>query len=502
MTMTLNRKDLEPFRRLCTKTLQWRRNASGWCHLTPCPDGVTLTAASMDAVVRCVIPCDYADEPLVLPWEAVTELASKKDAPVTFTLLPASRAVRAEWQESCIPRSAVYHLPKTEMALPEMPSPDEWAENRVELLAALETCSRVTGEPNALRALHCVALRPDSGSLVATDGLEILIVGGFVIPGHTQLLLPASGVFSCPELRERNRVSASENTTQTESERASESESKSESETDHPVRIGATQKHFVLNAGDWTIALRLCEKGQYPNVDHVLPREPAIQTRIRIDPEDAKFLAQAIKNLPPSDSTHQPVTVDLNGHVSLRARGRNEEDLVELVLARSSYEGNSVQIAINRTHLERAVKLGFREIVLKDTQSPLVARDHQNRQYGWMPLSGGVLRDSGNGVRISSVPGESISDTSTEIHRSLEREPGNTPQEVPHEEASHEETPSAEWEEPRVSEQTPPAVLLELAREVQEQLARFDALLHRLGSSLDALSSRQTVEYPEHPMHS
>ena len=59
-----------------------------------------------------------------------------------------------------------------------------------------------------------------------------------------------------------------------------------------------------------------------PTLDHVVPDAGAAATRLRLDPEDAAFLGQALDRLPGADELNAPVTLDLNGRVAVRARER------------------------------------------------------------------------------------------------------------------------------------------------------------------------------------
>ena len=112
-------------------------------------------------------------------------------------------------------------------------------------------------------------------------------------------------------------------------------------------------------------------------------------TRLRLDPEDARFLESALDRLPGGDELNSPVTVDLNGKVAVRATAPDQpQQVTELVLSRSSYTGSPVCICTNRAFLERALRLGFTEIGFTGVESPFVCRDPR-RVYAVQPLSGG-----------------------------------------------------------------------------------------------------------------
>ena len=44
-------------------------------------------------------------------------------------------------------------------------------------------------------------------------------------------------------------------------------------------------------------------------------------TRVQLDPEDARFLQDALDRLPGNEELNSPATIDMNGKVAIRARG-------------------------------------------------------------------------------------------------------------------------------------------------------------------------------------
>src|SRR5262249_60792778 len=81
---------------------------------------------------------------------------------------------------------------------------------------------------------------------------------------------------------------------------------------------------------------------------------------------------------------NRPVALDLNGHAAVRARGEADPRSVELVLPRSRVEGTPVRIACDRSHLLRAIQLGFASVRVLAPDRPVACREG-NRTYGWMP---------------------------------------------------------------------------------------------------------------------
>ena len=109
-----------------------------------------------------------------------------------------------------------------------------------------------------------------------------------------------------------------------------------------------TITHVALKCDPWTILLEIQTSARFPRVDMAFPAPDAATARLRLDPADAAFLADALGRLPGSEIHNAPVTVDLNGQVAVRARGPEGDATTELVLSRSSYGGTPVRFQTNR----------------------------------------------------------------------------------------------------------------------------------------------------------
>lgn len=141
---------------------------------------------------------------------------------------------------------------------------------------------------------------------------------------------------------------------------------------------------------------------RFPALDHVVPDPAAVATRLRLDPEDARFLGAALDRLPGSAEEHAPATLELNGKVALRAQGADHAPPTELVLARSAYTGSPVRLNTNREFLGRALRLGFSEIGIVDADSPILCCD-RGLIYCWQPLAkGSAIEPTDDVTRITS----------------------------------------------------------------------------------------------------
>jgi hypothetical protein len=88
--------------------------------------------------------------------------------------------------------------------------------------------------------------------------------------------------------------------------------------------------------------------------------------------------------------------------VAIRAKADAQQQPTELVLSRSTFSGESIRVNTNRKYLARALKLGFREVLLHDPKTAVVCRD-DSRVYIWMPLDDeAAIPPAENAIRILS----------------------------------------------------------------------------------------------------
>jgi hypothetical protein len=313
---------------------------------------------------------------IALPLDALADFEGRDDSPIVLEAAAPDRTV-VRWDDRGIPQSREYDLvmPVDRLdAMPELPA--TWATNSNELLGALAEATE-TGDPDSQRySLGCIQLQGTRGQIVATDGRQALVQSGFTFPWDGDLLIKARPVFGCRALPR-----------------------------DQPVEVGTTDTHVVFRMGDWTIWCEIQTEARFPAVERAIPADAEIKSRLRLDPQDARFLDSALDRLPGSDDDNHPVTVDLNGTVAVRAVASDQPSQVtELVLSRSYCAGSPLSVAINRTFLDRALRLGFTEIGFSGAESPYVCRD-QRMTYAVQSLTGGSpLKPEDTVTRIESSP--------------------------------------------------------------------------------------------------
>ena len=362
----------------------FRRHALGIPHRGPIPPlvlapdsggGLRVRFHHPPLAVELALPGDaQGGDPVALPLEAPGDVEGRDEGSVTLEADgPGQTLVR--WADRGIPRSRAFAVPPV-AGLPPFPGlPERFETNPPGLIAALAEAAGTTDADSTRYALGCLALRGEAGDVAATDGRQVLIQGGFRWPWAGTVLVRRPPPLMGKELP-RSR----------------------------PVEVGKTDGHVVLRAGPWTLWLAIQADGRFPHVDHVFPAPGTTATRLRLDPADAAFLADALGRLPGGDQANAPVTVDLNGVVAVRARGEGQDRPTELVLARSGYSGAPARLCVNRAFLARAVGLGLGELELGGPEDPVAARGG-GRVYAFQPLSReGAITPAEEVIRIESGP--------------------------------------------------------------------------------------------------
>jgi hypothetical protein len=333
-------------------------------------DGLRVCAGHAEAALEYRLAGPRPEETLALAAEALDDCAGGKDTPVLIEKVGAGGA-QVRWDDAGVPQSRTFPLLELDRVLPPPPEPGEFAAQEVGFLKALDEAARTASREAARYALCRLQLRGSQGEVIATDGKQVLLQGGFHFPWKDDLLVPAVGVFGCKEVPQ-----------------------------DAPVGVGRSAGHACVRAGPWSFHLAVDTAGKFPDVRSVLPPDSATITRFHLCAKDAAFLARALPRLP--GDGHAPVTVDLGTRVLVRARAEGQERPTEVVLTGSQVEGPPLRLASDRGLLARALQLGFTEFALAGAEFPVVCRQAP-RTFAWMPLGkDAALPPAADAVRIAS----------------------------------------------------------------------------------------------------
>lgn len=340
-------------------------------------DGLRVQSHHPEVAVELHQPGARPVEVIALPSDALDDFEGRRDEVVTLENVEQG-SVQARWDDGGLPQVRDYHAPEMEKlsAFPE--EPRKLIPVDASILKALDDAVQTVARETARYTLQKIQLRGSSGEIIATDGKQLLVQGGFALPWKEDALVPATSVFACKELSQEKTI-----------------------------HLGKTDTHVCIRIGSWAFFLSINKDGRFPDAKSVIPRGSAGVTVCQLAPEDGEFLLRALPRLPGRDDDSAPLTLDLNGHFAVRVKGEGQSRPTEVVLARSQVVGPAVRCASNRQYLARAVALGFTELRIAKPDVPVVASDGQ-RTYLWMPFDkAGILPPSDDALRITSSGDES-----------------------------------------------------------------------------------------------
>jgi hypothetical protein len=335
--------------------------------------GLTLQARQDELAVRYQADGARPPETLAFAGSVLAEWAGNNESSVTLEALNTHKG-SARWLDGRVHRTIEFDLDDPEK-VPSFPKlPPKAAVMPEHFLRALDAACQATAREPSRYALYRILLRGQTGEVIATDGHQLLIQGGFSFPWQEDVLVPRLPIFDQREL-----IFSS------------------------PATLGRTDSQVGLYLGPWTLLLAIDRTGRFPDLTRVIPPETEVTCRLQLHPADAAFLADALPRLPKSEQTHEPVTLDLGRSVVVRARDGATRAVTEVLLSRSTVTGQPVRLALARRLLQRVVPLGFSELQLIAPDKPVVCRDGA-RTFALMPVSTeGIVNPARKVRRITSV---------------------------------------------------------------------------------------------------
>ncbi len=351
------------------------------------PSGLRVSARFAGAAIEYHHPDKRASNRLSLPFAFLSDCEGSKDEPVQVACEGKSQVV-ASWKNGKQAQTLRYEMPKIQ-ALPARSK--STSTSGPGMLQSLRDAAETTSREAVRFAIDNLQLQGKTGKIVATDGRQLLIQTGFELPWEDNLLVPSSTVFASREL------------------------------VGCDVTIGKTAKHVVFRIGHWTIWLPVAKEGRFPEVEEHVPSARDATATLDLPDCDVDFLTKSLKQLPSDDSFNQPVTVDLNGSVSIRAKSEERSNATELVLSNAKTSGQALRFNTNRQYLARAAKLGFRRICLTGDETPAACFD-DTRVFVWALLSNGDAIKPGKCTECIESPKSRVRPTTN----NLSKEPPKT----------------------------------------------------------------------------
>jgi hypothetical protein len=337
-------------------------------------DGIRLQLVHCDICVEFHHPSPSEKLEFAIPISALVDCEGRGAGVVRLQPIKNVK-VELHWEQAGAPCVREYAVPDTRHSpFPAWPSRD--TANDPSLLAALDEAMQIpTGSIGRL-SLSRIQLRGKEGDIVATDGRQLLVQGGFQFPWNESLLVSRTPVFAAKELP-KGEV----------------------------VRVARTKTHVLIRIGAWTIALCIDPATSFPKVDSVIPRESDVKTRWHIAETEAPVLAKMLDKLPAAKEEYAPVTIDLARTPAIRARAEDEKRCTDLAVPSSQLEGKTTRLATDRRYLQKAMELGFCSILITSSDKPIMCKDDK-RLYVWVPIdSKSALPPQANPIRLT-LPGQ------------------------------------------------------------------------------------------------
>jgi hypothetical protein len=317
------------------------------------PAGLTIHSELGEVIVAYRQAGEFAPENITLPTDVLADIEGKEASPVVLERTAAGQCL-VRWQDKEVPRVQEFTT-LGETTWPELPA--QFSSPGDGFLTALDEAMQ-TANPEATRlGLNRVQLRA-AGSMVGTDGKQLLLQHGFHFPWSEDRLVARTTVFGRCELQRQENIA-----------------------------IGQTDSHVVVRAGPWDVFLTIDKEARYPKAEDAIPRLAASAgTHWQLSAEDAAFLLRSLPGLPGDEEDYSPVTIDLGQFIVVRARAVGQERGTVLQLAGATMTGSPLRFCLARQYLLRALRLGLTQFSMKNADSAVLA--HSERlQFLCMPLS-------------------------------------------------------------------------------------------------------------------
>lgn len=318
--------------------------------------GLALTAMQ-DGLALCYQKAapDLPEETLTFSASLLAKIEGRDETPV-FLEQTAPTQGQLRWTEGAVPRAHAVEMVPVEN-VPALPSlPERLSSVAQGILSAMERAARIAAPQASRLALSRIVLRGQRNDIVASDGRQLLLQGGFAFPWKENLLIPRLSVYGSRELP-----------------------------VGEGIRMGATDTQVALAVGPWTLLLPIDRASRYPPVDDIVPRAAKIRSRLQLDPQDAAFLAGTLPRLSATRDDATVVTLELGPTTVLRWRTDEAAPPTEIALSRSRSSGPATRLCLLGTHFRQALALNLTSLEVVTAERPLVWRD-QERVYVCMPL--------------------------------------------------------------------------------------------------------------------
>jgi len=330
-------------------------------------EGLLVQAVTDELAIQCRLPGVFTAECIAVPYDALMKAEARSDMPVRISVDQAHVLLR--WDHAGVPYDV--RSPIVETAV--MPDAAETLKTiSSSFIRAMTDAVDTSATESGRYALSKVCLSGTDGRIIASDGRQALLQEGFEFPWTDELLVPATRAFTAQPFKAADTVMS-----------------------------GCTDDWVSVNAGDWTLQLRIDRESRFPMVDDLIPATDEATTSVFLSDDDAAFLLNAAKRLP-TRTKSDPVTMDLNGAVTIRTREQDSTEATEIILNTSTRTGEELRFNTDSAMLLRAVRLGFHAIHFRSSESPAFCRAN-GRSFVWaLCSSNDVIEANSDAVRMES----------------------------------------------------------------------------------------------------
>jgi hypothetical protein len=325
------------------------------------PEGLELSCRQQGVLLKHATPGKRPAGLVRFPMSLLAQFEGRDGGAVKLEVAGPGKA-RASWKERGDERALEFACPDVAEEVPDCKTSSPGAG----FMQALAEAAKTTAGEHARPALRGVLLK--NGEMVATDGRQLLVQGGFEFPWEGEALIPALPAFALKELA-----------------------------LEKPL-LGKSGTTVVLSCGPWLVAMEEQEARHFPDVSRVVAGD--WDSKLSLHPDDATALRDRLPALPGNDDRFAPVLLELGRKPRVKAGTE------EITLQKSTCQGPAVSVPLDRRLLLRALALGFTEVEAAHNK-PLRCKD-EKRTYLWMPLDGATQAPPGRQPRREEdmPPGE------------------------------------------------------------------------------------------------
>jgi hypothetical protein len=176
-----------------------RRSVMAAAPRGPCPlilamagaEGIKLQAVQGNVGLSLQVSSSLAiSGQMAFPGELLATVEGPGDGSVSIDLVTPTKG-RAQWEDKGVPRVTEFDIVPADRVPARLPVPKRFATLPPTFLETLDDACRTAARLQTRHAIDHVQLCGKTGQLVATDGKQLLLQGGFKLPFAENLLVPA-----------------------------------------------------------------------------------------------------------------------------------------------------------------------------------------------------------------------------------------------------------------------------------------------------------------------